>query len=47
VLALPNKVNIFTLDPSIGEFIITNYDVKIPKRGKIYSTNEGNAKYWT
>ncbi|XP_008352769.1 fructose-1,6-bisphosphatase, cytosolic isoform X2 [Malus domestica] len=36
----------FTLDPSLGEFILTHPDIQIPKKGKIYSVNEGNAKNW-
>lgn len=36
----------FTLDPSIGEFLLSHEDIKIPKRGKIYSVNEGNYKWW-
>lgn len=36
----------FTLDPSIGEFILSHEDIKIPKKGRIYSINEGNYKYW-
>lgn len=36
----------FTLDPSIGEFILSHPDIKIPQKGKIYSVNEGNYKYW-
>ncbi|KAI4296302.1 hypothetical protein L6164_036270 [Bauhinia variegata] len=39
-------VNGFTLDPSLGEFILTHPNIKIPKKGKIYSVNEGNAKNW-
>ncbi len=39
-------VTIFTLDPSIGEFVVTQDHVKIPKRGKIYSVNEGNWQKW-
>ncbi len=39
-------VNGFSLDPSVGEFILSHPDIKMPKRGKIYSTNEGNAPYW-
>ena len=35
-------VNGFTLDPSIGEFCLSNENVKTPKKGKIYSINEGN-----
>jgi len=32
----------FTLDPSIGEFCLTEEVVKTPKEGKIYSINQGN-----
>ncbi|XP_058191860.1 fructose-1,6-bisphosphatase, cytosolic-like isoform X2 [Rhododendron vialii] len=46
VLSTGNGVNGFTLDPSIGEFILTHPDIKVPSKGKIYSINEGNAKYW-
>lgn len=35
-------VNGFTLDPSIGEFCLSHPEMKIPKRGVIYSINEGN-----
>lgn len=31
----------FTLDPSIGEFLLSHQDIKIPKQGNIYSLNEG------
>jgi len=47
VLSTGGHVNGFTLDPSIGEFILTNPDMKVPKRGKIYSINEGYTKKWT
>jgi fructose-1,6-bisphosphatase I len=47
VLALADgPVNGFTLDPSLGEFILTHPDIRIPKRGVIYSINEGNAAAW-
>ncbi|MQL93082.1 hypothetical protein Taro_025718 [Colocasia esculenta] len=46
VLSTGSGVNGFTLDPSLGEFILTHADIKIPKKGKIYSVNEGNAKHW-
>jgi fructose-1,6-bisphosphatase I len=39
-------VNIFTLDKQIGEFVLTHPNVKIPKRGKIYSFNEANRHEW-
>ncbi|KAG6549115.1 hypothetical protein Mapa_009341 [Marchantia paleacea] len=46
VLSTGEGVNGFTLDPSLGEFILTHPLIKIPKKGKIYSVNEGNAKNW-
>ncbi|MDX1638025.1 MAG: class 1 fructose-bisphosphatase [Balneolaceae bacterium] len=39
-------VSMFTLDPSIGEFILCDDDVEIPKKGKIYSVNEGSYNSW-
>ena len=35
-------VDVFTFDPSIGEFFLTFEKVKIPFKGKYYSVNEGN-----
>uniref|UniRef100_A0A3Q1GXD7 Fructose-1,6-bisphosphatase 1 n=1 Tax=Acanthochromis polyacanthus TaxID=80966 RepID=A0A3Q1GXD7_9TELE len=46
VLSTGQGVNCFMLDPAIGEFILVDRDVKIKKRGKIYSVNEGYAKYF-
>jgi len=41
-------VHRFTLDPSLGEFMHIEADVKIPAGGgkKIYSCNEGNSANW-
>ena len=36
----------FTLDPSIGEFLLSHADIRIPEAGKIYSVNEGNYGVW-
>ena len=36
----------FTLDPSLGEFILSHEDIKIPSPCKIYSVNEGNSRFW-
>ncbi len=33
----------FTLDPSIGAFVISHPDVKMPAHGSYYSVNEANA----
>ena len=36
----------FTLDPSVGEFLLSHENIKMPEKGKIYSVNEGNAASW-
>ncbi len=36
----------FTLDPSVGEFLLSHPNMKLKERGKIYSINEGNSLYW-
>jgi len=41
-----NGVHAFTLDPSVGEFLLSNANIRIPKKGKIYSINEGNFVNW-
>jgi fructose-1,6-bisphosphatase I len=37
----------FTLDSSIGEYLLSHDGIRIPARGSVYSTNEGNAQKWT
>lgn len=37
-----NGVNGFTLDPSLGTYYLSHPNMKFPKKGKIYSINEGN-----
>lgn len=37
-----NGVNGFTLDPSIGEFLLSHPNIRIPEQGNSYSINEGN-----
>lgn len=46
VLSTGEGVNGFQLDPSIGEFILTEPNIRIKPRGKIYSINEGYDKFW-
>lgn len=41
-----NGVDVFTFDPTIGEFLLTFEKLRIPQRGKIYSVNSGNAHKW-
>ncbi|MEC4888874.1 MAG: class 1 fructose-bisphosphatase [Nitrospira sp.] len=37
----------FTLEPSIGEYLLSHEQIRIPDRGKVYATNEGNYHKWT
>ncbi|MDC0358696.1 class 1 fructose-bisphosphatase, partial [Oligoflexia bacterium] len=37
----------FTLDPTIGEFLITDENIRMPEQGNIYSVNEGYWSMWT
>lgn len=37
-------VNGFTLDPSIGEFLLSHPNIRVPDRCNIYSLNEGNYR---
>merc|ERR1712029_219189 len=46
VLSTGRGVNGFMLDPSIGEFVLTDPDMKVKSRGKIYSINEGYEERW-
>lgn len=39
-------VDQFTLDPGIGEFVLSARGLRIPPRGKVYSANEGNYPKW-
>ncbi|MCA1932666.1 MAG: class 1 fructose-bisphosphatase [Calditerrivibrio sp.] len=39
-------VNGFTLDPSVGEFLLSHYNMKTPNEGGIYSINEANYHKW-
>lgn len=36
----------FTLDASIGEFVLSHENITTAKQGKIYSINEGNYNKW-
>ncbi|MFP4168677.1 MAG: class 1 fructose-bisphosphatase [Desulfonatronovibrionaceae bacterium] len=36
----------FTLDPGVGEFLLSHPDIKTPEQGKVYSVNEGYWDFW-
>ena len=40
VLALPEGVDFFVLDPQLGEFLLVERDLRIPDATRIYSINE-------
>ncbi|BAZ13457.1 fructose-1,6-bisphosphatase [Calothrix sp. NIES-4071] len=46
VYTIGRGVHSFTLDPSLGEFILTEENIKIPDQGSVYSVNEGNFWQW-
>lgn len=37
----------FTLDPSVGEFLLSHPNICIPQKPKYYSVNQGYQRYWT
>ncbi|MCX7594207.1 MAG: class 1 fructose-bisphosphatase [Fischerella sp.] len=46
VYTIGKGVHSFTLDPSLGEFILTEENIRIPTHGPVYSVNEGNFWQW-
>ena len=46
VYTLGRTVNLFTLEPSIGEFLLTQRSVRMPARGRGYAANEGRSNGW-
>ena len=46
VYADTEGVHLFTLDPSIGEFLLTTESLRMPERGRCYAVNEGRSRGW-
>jgi fructose-1,6-bisphosphatase I len=46
VYSIGKGVHAFTLDPSLGEFILSSGNIRIPDHGSNYSVNEGNFWQW-
>ena len=36
----------FTLDPGVGEYLLSHENIRMPRAGKVYSANEGNSRKW-
>ena len=47
VLSTGQGAHGFTLDPNIGEFFLSQPDIRCPSRGNCFSVNEGNFSKWT
>jgi fructose-1,6-bisphosphatase I len=47
VFATSRSVNGFTLDPSIGEFYLSQPNIRCPEKGHIYSINQGNYYHYS
>lgn len=37
----------FTLDPGVGEFLLSHENIQLPAKPLYYSANQGYEKYWT
>jgi fructose-1,6-bisphosphatase I len=46
VLTTGNGVNGFTLDPDIGEFILTHTNMRIPEETAEFAINMSNQRFW-
>jgi len=47
VYTVGQGVHGFTLEPGIGEYLLSHEQIRIPARGKVYGVNEGNYHKWT
>ena len=47
VYSTGNGVHGFTLDPSVGEFLLSHPTLRFPARPRYYSVNQGYEKYWS
>ena len=46
VFTVGQGVHGFTLDPTIGEYLLSHERIAIPPKGKVYGANEGNYHKW-
>ena len=46
VLSVGNGVHAFTLERSIGEFLLTHRNLRIPERTSEFAINSSNSRFW-
>jgi fructose-1,6-bisphosphatase I len=46
VYSAGNGVHGFTLDQTVGEFLLSHPNIRIPEKPKFYSANQGYERYW-
>ena len=46
VLTLGNGVQGFTLDPNLGEFMLTHRDIRVPPDTNEFAINASNSRFW-
>ncbi len=47
VYSAGHGVNGFTLDPGVGEFLLSHPNIRLPETPRFYSGNQGYSRYWT
>jgi fructose-1,6-bisphosphatase I len=47
VYTVGEGVHGFTLDPGVGEFLLSHPDIRIPGKPVFYSVNQGYERYWS
>ena len=46
VLSVGNGVAAFTLDPNLGEFVLTHRSIRVPEDTQEFAINTSNARFW-
>ena len=46
VISVGRGVHGFTLEPSLGEFILTHPDMRVPTSGSEFAINSSNYRFW-
>ena len=47
VYSAGDGVHAFTLEPSLGEFLLSHDNIRIPEEPRYYSVNQGLQRYWS